>query len=423
MTVDSPELSPIRLERLRAQLQAGERDAQFRFAEACEHGWGVPQSVTAARRWYRAAARQGEAEAAFRLGLLWLRAERRRADIAGAAWMRQAADAGHGDAQAVLATCYRQGRGIAADLGESLRWTEQAARNGSARGRCDLALCYRAGSGVARNMTRAVELLTQAASQGYARAQLMLGHVYANGDGVSEDPTAARHWYAAGARQGYVKARYNLALLLLADGDPGSDRKALDELRVAAAAGYAKAMYLLATNYRRGIGGPADHARAQIYLHKAAAAGLAKAQYRLARQSDRATVDGERSYWQWIRRAAAGGHARAQYLLGAMIMSVPPAERGTALNWLNRAAEGGEKRAAYMLAVCYARGHGVEQNAARAYRWMLVARAAGYERAVRQSKRLAQALSPRCITAINLDVLAFTTAQAEKRARRRLRIE
>lgn len=404
-------------------MNAGDRDAQFRFAEACENGWGLPRSLTAARRWYRAAARQGDAEAAFRLGSLLLHADRRRADAAGVAWLRQAADAGHGDAQAALATCYRKGRGIAADLDESLRWTERAARNGSPRGRCDLALCYRAGRGVARDMTRAVDLLTQAANQGYARAQLMLGHVYANADGVSEDRAAARHWYAAGARQGYVKARYNLALLLLADGDPGSDRVALNELHAAAAAGYAKAMYLLATNYRRGIGVTVDHARAQIYLHQAAAAGLAKAQYRLARQADRATVDGERSYWQWIRQAAAGGHARAQYLLGAMVMSVPPAQRSTALDWLNRAAEGGEKRAAYMLAVCYARGHGVEQDAARAYRWMLVACAAGYERAMRQSERLAQALSPECIAAINLDVLAFTTAQAEKRARRRLRIE
>ncbi len=408
---------------LRACLRVGDRDAQFRFAEACEHGWGVPRSATAARRWYRAAARQGDAEAAFRLGLLLLRAGRQRADAVAVIWLRQAADANHGDAQAALGTCYRSGRGVAVDYRESLHWTARAAGNGSASGRYNLALCYRAGCGVGRDMTRAVDLLTLAATQGYARAQLMLGHVYANGDGVAEDRGTARFWYAAGARQGYVKARYNLALLLLADGDPQSDRRALDELHAAAAAGYAKAMYLLATNYRRGIGVGVDHERARTYLHKAAAAGLAKAQYRLARQADRTSIAGERDYWHGIRRAAAGGHVQAQYLLGKLILSVPAAQRDVAWRWLTRAAEGGEKRAAYLLAACFERGLGVAPDRASAYRWMLVARAAGYPRAIPESQRLQRLLSPRTVAAINLEVLAAGTAQAEKRARRRLRIE
>jgi len=408
---------------LRARLSAGDRDAQFCLAEACEHGWGMPRSATAARRWYRAAARQGDPEAAFRLGLLLLRAGRRRADAAAVIWLRQAADANHGDAQAALGACYRNGRGVAVDYCELFRWTARAAGNGSARGRYDLALCYRAGCGVARDMNRAIELLRQAATQGYARAQLMLGHAYANGDGVVEDRGAARYWYASGARQGYVKARYNLALLLLADGEPQSDRRALDELHAAAAAGYAKAMYLLATNYRRGIGVGVDHARARTWLHKAAAAGLAKAQYRLARQVDRTSVAGERDYWHWIRQAAAGGHAQAQYLLGASIMSVPPAQRDAALCWLQRAAEGGEKRAAYLLGLCFERGLGVAPDRASAYRWMLVARAAGYARAVRPAHALARTLPPRTVAAISVEVLALRAAQTRKRARRRLRLE
>lgn len=166
MTPDSPELSPDRLEKLRARLDAGERDAQFRFAEACENGWGVPRSLTAARRWYRAAARQGDAEAAFRLGELLLRAKRRAADTAAVTCLRQAADTGHGDAQAALATCYRNGRGLAADQREWFRWTARAAQNGSASGRYNLAQCYYAGYGVARDTERAVELLTQAAGPG-----------------------------------------------------------------------------------------------------------------------------------------------------------------------------------------------------------------------------------------------------------------
>ncbi|MGR9091112.1 MAG: tetratricopeptide repeat protein [Gammaproteobacteria bacterium] len=261
---------------MRARARAGERDAQFHLAEACERGCGVRQSATAARRWYRAAARQGEP------------------DAAATAWLRQAAEADHGDAQASLATCHQRGRGAAADRRQTIHRGERAARSGSAMGRYNPALCYGEGFGVACDMARAVTLLTETAEQGSARAQLTLGRLYAAGDGVAEDPLAALRWHERGARQGDVKARYNVALLLLNQGDPDADCRAVDELRVAAAAGYAKAMYLLATNYRRGIGVATDRARAQDYLQQAAAAGLAKAQYRLARQADCAKVESER---------------------------------------------------------------------------------------------------------------------------------
>jgi TPR repeat protein len=114
---------------------------------------------------------------------------------------------------------------------------------------------------------------------------------------------------------------------------------------------------------------------------------------------------------------------KAQYRLGELIMSAPPADRSAALHWLNRAAEGGEKRAAYLLAMCFAKGLGVDRDRAAAYRWMLIARGAGHDRAARQSEQLARTLSPQIVAGINLEAIAFAGTQACKRARRRLRIE
>jgi hypothetical protein len=243
------------------------------------------------------------------------------------------------------------------------------------------------------------------------------------GEGVEEDRASAMQWYGRAAYRGYVKARYNLALMLLAEGDPASDRRAMEQLRAAADEGYAKAYYLLATNYRRGIGVPPDRSRADEYLYLAASAGLAKAQYRLARQADRSAPDGERSYWKWLRRAANQGHAKSQYRLGKLVLSCAPIDRPVALAWLRRAAEAGEQRGAYLLALCYAKGLGVERDRVEAYRWMVIARAAGHERALGQSLRLARKLTADTVASINLDALEFAAKRRRQRSLKRLQVE
>ena len=53
---------------LRASAEAGEADAQYRYAERCRTGDGVPQDFTQAAFWYRKAAEQGHAEAQNDLG-------------------------------------------------------------------------------------------------------------------------------------------------------------------------------------------------------------------------------------------------------------------------------------------------------------------------------------------------------------------
>lgn len=87
------------------------------------------------------------------------------------------------------------------------------------------------------------------------------------------------------------------------------------------AAGDARAMYNMATLYRRGLGVAQDEARADALLRDAAGRGFAEAQYALAVRDFEATGADEAQRQQavglWLA-AARQGHAAAQYRLGLL---------------------------------------------------------------------------------------------------------
>lgn len=86
--------------------RAGETDvkAEFALAQHYEHGEGVPQDYAHARALYCDASRQGNADAAFNLGWMYLNARGvPRNDPVGAAWLRLAAARGNPQAPHLLA--------------------------------------------------------------------------------------------------------------------------------------------------------------------------------------------------------------------------------------------------------------------------------------------------------------------------------
>ena len=72
----------------------------------------------------------GDPKAAFQLGQAYTAGESHKADFAEAAyWLRRAAQAGHGPAQADLAMLYGKGRGVPQDYVWSYAWLAAAAQN------------------------------------------------------------------------------------------------------------------------------------------------------------------------------------------------------------------------------------------------------------------------------------------------------
>lgn len=84
--------------------------------------------------YYLKAARQGDAEAQFYLGLCYNYGDGVEKDLSEAVvWYRKAADQGFADAQYSLGSCYFNGYGVEKDLSEAVKWYRKAANQGFKR--------------------------------------------------------------------------------------------------------------------------------------------------------------------------------------------------------------------------------------------------------------------------------------------------
>ncbi len=124
---------------------------------------------------YRAAV-NGDLDAQFELGLLFIRGEAVRKDFTrGIEWLQRAAEQDHIGAQLELADMNLRGVELQQDAAAAFQWYLRAARRGN------------------------------------AQAQYMLGNLYRTGSGVRNNSAEARRWYSAAAQQGHPKAKEYLA--------------------------------------------------------------------------------------------------------------------------------------------------------------------------------------------------------------------
>lgn len=90
---------------------------------------------------------------------------------------------------------------------------QTAAQAGSASAQFYLATRYKLGQGVQADLSQAFTWYKKAADQGVSAAQLNVGQMYAEGRGVKQDMNAAKLWLQKAAKQGDNRASYNLALI------------------------------------------------------------------------------------------------------------------------------------------------------------------------------------------------------------------
>ncbi|WP_211333132.1 tetratricopeptide repeat protein [Pseudorhodoferax soli] len=182
-----------------AQAQA---QAQALYAQA-RHYAGVTGQVVdlaQAHAYLRQAAERGHVQAQVDLGYLYLdgNAQVPKDPAAAFHWFRTAAGHGAVPAQCMLGDFYANGWGGARkDAAEALRWYRRsAATDAPCASRAQYALyrAYADGAGVRRDMPAAIAWLQQAAEAGNPRAQRALGRAYDRGEGVARDPALARVW-------------------------------------------------------------------------------------------------------------------------------------------------------------------------------------------------------------------------------------
>jgi len=212
------------------------------------------QDYAAAARELRPEAERGNAEAQYRIGLMYEYGKGYSVDkLQAVSWLRKSATQDHVGAQVELAGIYATGDGVKQDDAQAVNWFRKAAEQGNAIGQYNLGLLYAKGQGTQRDDAQAIAWFRKSADNGYDGAQFKLGVAYEHGEGVAKDPLLAYVNYAIAARGGnadYVAHRDDAARALNASqlkdakamaaawqpGQPMPTRTSTGAMQVAAAA-------------------------------------------------------------------------------------------------------------------------------------------------------------------------------------------
>jgi TPR repeat protein len=194
---------PAEFERIKAQAQKGDAQAQLALGSLYASGDGVAKDLGKAAKWHRKAAEQGLAPAQFELAKDYAGGLGVNADKAEAfKWFHHAADQDMPEAQFALGRCYAHGEGVSENEVEAVRWYQRAAGQNLPVAMEELGHCYLDGTGVATDLGEGVKWIRKAAESGYAPAQNRLGLCYLKGEGVKKDFVQAYKWFELGAAQG-----------------------------------------------------------------------------------------------------------------------------------------------------------------------------------------------------------------------------
>ncbi len=200
-------------EDVETKAQNGDAIAQYTFGKLFSIGFGGPQKLVEAAKWYRKAADQGYAPAQYDIGVCYITGDGLNKDAEEAVkWFRKAADQGYAAAQYNLGLSYSKGVGQDKDILKALKWYHKAAEQGLVAAQFNLGNQYLKGDGVAKDTETAAKWFRKAADQEFADAQNNLAFCYMNGVGVVKDSVEGAKWFRKAAEQGFPLAQKNIGI-------------------------------------------------------------------------------------------------------------------------------------------------------------------------------------------------------------------
>jgi len=116
--------------------------------------------------------------------------------------LRPLAEQGDAEAQFKLGVLYHDGLGVTQNYIQAREWYTQAAVQGYAIAQIHLGVLYANGYGVPQDYVQTRQWYEKAAAQGNANAQYNLGVMHRNGKGVSQDNVQAHKWFNLSAANG-----------------------------------------------------------------------------------------------------------------------------------------------------------------------------------------------------------------------------
>lgn len=175
-------------------------------------------------------AKNGEADALFRLGVLYDQGGQLATDYEKAGqFFTVAANQGHPQAQYRLALMFLPGGGLVPDEKLFVQLCQEAARAGIIGAQYRLGRHFYEKQGLDRDLRQAEEWWLQAARLRYADAQVAVASMYLNAEASPKEGQGAFYWFMEAAQQGHPAAMYNLGRMY--EAGQGVDQDSVESQR------------------------------------------------------------------------------------------------------------------------------------------------------------------------------------------------
>ncbi|MFT8363700.1 MAG: tetratricopeptide repeat protein [Sporolactobacillus sp.] len=289
------------------------------------------------------------------------------------------AEGGHVDAAFRIWTFFENGNEFLMEETDALKWLKVAADHGHPAAEARLGDLYIDGKLVSKDDDKGLAFLQKAADKHNWDAQLILYQSYYNGRYkdilFDQDKKKAFNFLEQFASGGNAEASVQIMRSYLKGNEMNLEhREAVNYLRMAVAAHYAPAMYLMADLLLDGLYLPQDLKEAKNLLQEAAASDFAEAQFALYhyycygyKSLKNAAINKERAY-KWLLKAAQSLPA-AQYEVWLLSRDRHYADfeisAEEALDYLFRSAAKNYSPALFRVGMAFGWGEGVEKNTAR----------------------------------------------------------
>ncbi len=173
-------------------------EAQFFLGVMHLYGYGTEKNEAEAFRHMEKAYAMGNPNAAYYLGLMYLKSiGTTHVGFKAMALFKEAARFNENDhrAQLQIGLMYMEGIGTAESPKDAFKWIEKSAQHTNTEAQFILGQLYKIGYGCKKDSSAMVYWLKLAASKGHQGAQILLGNIFRNGDGVHTDREEAQKWY------------------------------------------------------------------------------------------------------------------------------------------------------------------------------------------------------------------------------------
>ena len=383
---------------------AGMVEAQYALAVRYEKGDGVETDYDQAFRWYLKAAKQGNADAAFKAGYYYQEMLEEPNENEAINWYTKAANAYHVDAQKALADLLYKNQ----QYDQAFQWYLNAADRGVAEAAYRVGDYYRELL-VEKDLDEAIKWYTKAADNGYIQAQTKLGELYY----ANEQYEQGFHWYLKAAEQGSDVAEYYVGYYYqYLSSEPNeneaikwytraAERENIDAqntlgelfflnsqyeqaakwLELAASQQIASALNMCGVMHQNGWYYSQDYHNAFELFQRSAGLGDSTGQRLLGFMyfEGLGVKKNASKAFQLFTKSAKQGDQWSQLQLGSMYEAGEGTEENyrAALKWYKQSSEQGNSDAPRNIGILYEEGKGVETDYAAALKWFNLAKERG----------------------------------------------